>query len=98
MANTAVKIGVEVRVLAGGNSKKNPIKGKVGKVIRMDRAAGKVWIEGVNIGKKAVKPSQTNPQGGFEEVERPMNISNVMPAERWDARQARKLAKAGGAN
>lgn len=99
MANTAVKVGVEVRVLAGGNSKKNPLKGKVGKVIRVDREAGKVWIEGVNVGKKTVKPSQTNPQGGFDNVERPVHVSNVMPTERWNARQARKGAKAdGGAN
>ena len=27
--------------------------------------------------KKALKPSQENPQGGFAEVERPIHVSNI---------------------
>ena len=55
----------------------------VGKVLRI--IAGKtpdqdrVVVEGVNIRKKHVKPSQQNTQGGIIEKEMPIHISNVMP-------------------
>ena len=37
----------------------------------------KILVEGINIVKKHVRPSQDNPQGGITEKEMPVNISNV---------------------
>ncbi len=90
MARTTVKKGVEVRVISGAN------RGKTGKVLRVDRQKGRVWVEGVNRGKKAVRRSQEHPQGGFEETERPIHISNVMLLERWNSRQAKRQGKTPG--
>ena len=39
----------------------------------------RVIIEGVNVRKKNVKPSQSNPQGGVTEMEMPIHMSNVSP-------------------
>ena len=38
---------------------------------------GKVIVEGCKIAKKAVKPSDKIPNGGFINKEMPMDISNV---------------------
>ena len=68
-------------------------KGKSGKVLRVDRKADRVYVEGVNIQKKAIRRSQDKPQGGIIDVEGPIHISNVMGKERYDARpQAAKKA------
>jgi large subunit ribosomal protein L24 len=53
-------------------------KGSEGKVLRIDRSKDRVIVEGVNVVKKHVKPSASNPQGGIEEVEAGIHISNVM--------------------
>lgn len=37
----------------------------------------KVVVEGCKIAKKAIKPSEKNPNGGFINKEMPMDISNV---------------------
>ena len=39
----------------------------------------RVVVEGVNVRKKHIKPSQTNPQGGIVEKEMPIHISKVSP-------------------
>ncbi|OHB81481.1 MAG: 50S ribosomal protein L24 [Planctomycetes bacterium RBG_16_64_12] len=48
-----------------------------GKVIRVDRKAGKVVVEGVNLVYKHVRRSQKNPQGGRLHMEMPIDASNV---------------------
>ena len=48
-----------------------------GKVLSVDRAAGKVLVEGVNRVYKHVRRSQKNPQGGRLSKEMPVQISNV---------------------
>ncbi len=90
MARANVKKDAEVMVISGAN------RGKSGSVLKVDVTRGFVWVKGVNVGKKTVRRSQANPQGGFKEVERPMNISNVMLLERWNARQAKKPTAAKG--
>lgn len=93
MARTAIKKDVEVMVISGAN------RGKSGKVLRVDRRKACVWVEGVNRGKKAVRRSQEHPQGGFEEIERPIHLSNVMVLERWNQRrQKRGTAASEGKN
>lgn len=47
------------------------------KVVRVDREAGKVLVEGVNRVYKHVRRSQRNPRGGRLSKEMPISISNV---------------------
>jgi large subunit ribosomal protein L24 len=53
-------------------------KGKQGKVLNVDAKNMKLKVEGVNVAKKHVKPSQQNPQGGIVQKELPIHYSNVM--------------------
>ena len=53
-------------------------RGKQGRVLRVFRKEGKIIVEGVNIVKKAIKPSETNQQGGFETVERKFHASKAL--------------------
>ncbi len=61
-----------VKVISGTS------KGVEGKVLLVDRKKNRVIVEGANIVKKHVKPSAANPQGGIEEAEAGIHISNVM--------------------
>ena len=54
-------------------------KGATGKVMKVMVDDNRVIIEGVNVRKKNVKPSQSNPQGGVTEMEMPIHMSNVSP-------------------
>jgi large subunit ribosomal protein L24 len=53
-------------------------RGKSGKVLSVDRAAGKLTVEKVNMIKRHTKPNQKVKQGGILEREAPLAISNVM--------------------
>jgi large subunit ribosomal protein L24 len=53
-------------------------KGKIGKVIRIDRDHGRVLVENINIIKRHSRPSAQNRQGGIIEREAFVHISNVM--------------------
>ena len=61
----------EVIVLAGRD------KGKRGAVLRVITRTDRVLVEGVNVTKRHVKPTQGDPQGGIVEREAPIHISNV---------------------
>lgn len=50
-----------------------------GKVLDVYPKKGQVVVEGVNVVKRATKPSQKYPQGGLIEKTLPIHISNVMP-------------------
>lgn len=52
-------------------------RGQKGKILNIDRAVGKVVVEGVNRVYKHVRRSQKNPQGGRLSMEMPIEISNV---------------------
>jgi len=52
-------------------------KGKTGEVSRVIPATKQVLVVGVNVAKKAVKPSQKNAQGGIIDMIRPVPVSNV---------------------
>ena len=67
-----IKKGDKVQVIAGQD------KGTVAEVIAVFPKENKVVVEGVNIAKKAMKPSQANPDGGFVEAEVKIDASNVM--------------------
>ncbi len=61
----------EVIVISGAH------KGKSGRVLSANPKTQRVTIDKVNIVKKHVKPSQTNPDGGIQEFEAPIHVSNV---------------------
>ena len=62
-----------VQVMAGD------YKGTTGKVLRVLREENKVIVQGINLAKKHVKPSQKSPSGGRINIEQPIHISNVLP-------------------
>jgi len=53
-------------------------KGKHTKILKVIKEDGKVIAEGVNVVKRHMKPNQINPDGGIVEIEKPIDISNVM--------------------
>jgi large subunit ribosomal protein L24 len=67
-----IKTGDKVKVISGH------YKGTVAEVKAVDKKKNKVIVEGVNVIKKALKPSQENPDGGIVEHEAPIDASNVM--------------------
>ena len=76
---TNLKKGDPVVVIAGGNKKKRPIKGQVGKikaVIGDNR--DRVIVEGLNVFVKHQKATGPNTQSGKIQKEMSIHISNVM--------------------
>ena len=72
MNSMNIKKGDTVRVLSGKD------KGKEGQVVRSLPSKQRVVVEKVNMVKKAMRPTQQNPQGGIMSVEAPIHVSNVM--------------------
>ena len=66
-------------------------KGKRGKIIGIQTGKSRVIVEGVKMIKKHTRKSQQNPQGAIVEREGTVHISNVMKAEVFDARAARRI-------
>ncbi len=66
-----IKSNDTVKVISGED------RGTTGKVLRVQRKAGKLVVEGVNRVYKHVKRSQKNPQGGRLSKEMPVSVSNV---------------------
>ena len=52
-------------------------KGKKGKIIEIFPKKDRVLIEGINLLKKHMKPTQKSPQGGIIRQEGPIHISNI---------------------
>jgi len=71
---THVKKGDKVTVISGGH------KGKSGTVLSVNAAKSQVTVEGVRKIKKAVKPTQQGEEGGIQELDGPIHISNVKKA------------------
>ena len=67
-----IKTGDTVKVISGH------YKGTVSEVKAVNPKTNKIIVEGVNMIKKSLKPSQQNPEGGVIEVEAPIDASNVM--------------------
>jgi large subunit ribosomal protein L24 len=53
-------------------------RGKTGKVLKVFPQKYRVIVEGINLRKKHTRPSQKNPQGGIQEKEAAIHVSNVM--------------------
>lgn len=61
-----------VTVIAGKN------KGKQGRILRFTKDQNRVFVEGINLVKRFVRPSRNNPQGGQTEREASIHSSNLM--------------------
>ena len=70
-----VKKGDKVMVISGKDN------GKTGVVLAAFPKKDRVNVEGINIVKKHSKPSQLNPQGGINDQEAAIHVSNVMPID-----------------
>jgi large subunit ribosomal protein L24 len=79
-----LKKGEEVVVLAGAE------KGKRGKIISVSPKSSRAIVEGVKMIKRHTRKSQDAPQGAIIEREGTVHISNLMSAEAFDARAAKR--------
>jgi len=84
MASAHVKKGDEVVVISGAN------RGKRGRVIAVLPKKHRLLVEGVRMIKRHMRKSQQHPQGAIVQREGSIHLSNVMKAEAFDARAARR--------
>ncbi|RKZ32522.1 50S ribosomal protein L24 [bacterium] len=67
-----IKKGDIVEVVTGN------YRGARGKVLKVYQKEKKLIVEGINFIKRHTRPTQQDPQGGIQEREAPIHISNVM--------------------
>lgn len=67
-----LKTGDTVKVIAGNH------KDSEGKVLSVNLEKKRAFVEGVNIVKKHIKPSASNPNGNIIEQEASIHVSNLM--------------------
>jgi large subunit ribosomal protein L24 len=87
MAKSHVKRGDEVVVIAGTE------RGKRGKVIRV-LAKERAIVEGVQMIKRHTRKNQQHPQGAIVEREGTVHVSNLMLADKFDAKVAKRTTAA----
>lgn len=85
-AKRHVKKGDEVYVISGAHKSRE----KKGKIIQVLTKKDRVIVEGFNLIKKHLRKSQDHPEGAIVEREGSIHISNVMRADRFEARLARR--------
>ncbi len=88
MANFHVRKGDEVVVIAGAD------RGKRGRLIAVLTGKDRVVVEGVAMMKRHMRKSQQHPNGAIVEREGSVHMSNVMRADNYDARQAKRSTTA----
>jgi len=66
-----IKKGDYVVVISGGD------KGRKGEVLKVMPKENRVIVKGVRMVKRHMKPTQANPDGGIQEFEAAIDISNV---------------------
>tara|TARA_B110000014_G_scaffold256723_1_gene240221 strand:+ start:1079 stop:1384 length:306 start_codon:yes stop_codon:yes gene_type:complete len=66
-----IKQGDIVQIISGSYS------GKQGRVLKVINVNNRLVVEGINMLKKHMRPSQENPQGSIIEKEGSIHISNV---------------------
>jgi large subunit ribosomal protein L24 len=87
-----IRKGDNVKILTGKD------RGKQGKVIEVLPKVDRVVVEGLNMTKKHMKPSQKSPQGGIVDKAMSLDISNVMvvdPKSGLPTRIGKKKMKVG---
>jgi large subunit ribosomal protein L24 len=75
MAKFNFKKGDTVEIIAGDD------KGTKAEVLAVMPKKNKIIVAGVKTVKKAIKPTEENPQGGFQTKEMPVDVSNVKKVE-----------------
>jgi len=53
-------------------------RGKTGRVLRIDQEKGRAVVEGINMVKKAIRPSSQNKKGGITSIEAAVHTANLM--------------------
>lgn len=71
MGNKRLRPGDVVMVITGND------KGRTGKIISC--GPERIVIEGINVRKKHMKPTQQNQKGQIIDIECPIHVSNVKP-------------------
>lgn len=69
---TRLRMGDLVEVIAGKD------RGKRGKITRLLGKSNRVVVEGIQMISRHLKTSQQNPQGGIQQKEASIHLSNVM--------------------
>ena len=67
-----------VKVIKGNH------KGSEVKLLFVFPKENRAIVEGVNMVKRSIRPTQENPSGGFSEKEAPINLSNLMVVQKGD--------------
>ena len=67
-----VRKGDTVKIIAGND------RGKVSKVLEVDREKYRAYVENAHMVTKHVKPSAENPEGGIQRKEASIHLSNLM--------------------
>ncbi len=86
MAKTKIKKGDEVYVISGSHKSSE----KKGKVIELVKKSDRVIVEGFNLVKKHVRKNQQYPEGTIIEREGTIHVSNLMRADRFEERLAKR--------
>lgn len=69
--NTVLRVNDQVEVITGKD------KGRVGKVLRIDKGANRAVVERINMIKKHMKPTDATQSGQILEKEASIHISNL---------------------
>jgi len=67
-----IRKGDTVKIIAGND------KGKTGKVLEVNTSKYRAVVEGANMVTKHIKPSAASPEGGIQETEASIHLSNLM--------------------
>ena len=67
-----IRKGDTVKIMAGND------KGKSGKVLEVNTSKYRAIVEGANMVTKHIKPSASSPEGGIQETEASIHLSNLM--------------------
>jgi len=81
-----VKKGDEVVVIAGAE------KGKRGRIIEILTNKNRAIVEGTHLIKKHTRKSQQHPNGAIVEREGTVHLSNLIKAEKYDAKAGKAAA------
>jgi large subunit ribosomal protein L24 len=87
MRHFHVKKDDEVVVIAG------KALGQRGKILRISGKKGRAVVEGLHMIKRHTKKNQAHPQGAIVEREGTVHLSNLMLAEKFDARKAARAGQ-----
>jgi len=84
MEKCHIKKGDQVVIISGTE------RGKRGRVLEVLREKQRVIVEGARMIKRHTRKSQQHPQGAIVEREGTVHVSNVMQAEKFDARATKR--------